>query len=69
MTSSVSFDKCNSENHRRDRHSPDGFNIIEECRQCMAAWQIMGLTGEVTRLSSNWMGRVLARERELNRSK
>lgn len=59
-TKSVSFDKCQ---HSRVRHSPDGFNIIEECHECMKAWQIMGVTGDVILLPPNWMDRVMDRER------
>lgn len=60
MTTSVSFDKCK---HERIRHSPDGVNIIEECRECHSAWQIMGFTGEVIKLAPTWMDRVIDREK------
>lgn len=67
MSTSVSHDKCQAAGHHRVRHSPDGFNIIEECHSCMSAWQIQGITGEITKLADSWMVRVLARERELSK--
>ena len=30
--------RCDEAGHRRDRHSPDGFIVIEECDQCGLAW-------------------------------
>ncbi len=61
MTQSTSYSKCQ---HSRIRHSPDGFNIIEECFECVKAWQIMGITGEVILLPDSWMAR-LVREQEV----
>ena len=49
---SKSLRECESKHHRRTRHSPDGFNIIEECETCHARWLIQGITGEVIRLWS-----------------
>lgn len=60
MSKSISFDNCE---HSRVRHSPDGINIIEECHDCHAAWQIMGITGEVIKLAATWMDRVIDREK------
>ena len=65
---SVSYTKCKDANHNRVRHSPDGFNIIEECFECFAAWQIFGVTGEIVKLADSWMVRVAAKQRELSKS-
>lgn len=61
MSESVTYGKCH---HHRIRHSPDGFNIIEECFECVKAWQIMGITGEVIQLPDSWMSRLI-REKEV----
>ena len=57
---SITYEKCK---HSKIRHSPDGFNLIEECFDCMKAWHIAGITSEVTLLPTSWMVRV-SREQE-----
>ena len=56
---SVSYQKCT---HEKSRHSPDGFNIIEECEICFKAWQIQGITGAITLLPDSWMIRVTRKQ-------
>ena len=50
---SVTHAACQTAGHARVRHSPDGFNVIEECPTCCMAWKIMGITGEVIRLAQS----------------
>lgn len=62
---SISLKRCQSLHHDVVRHSPDGFNMIIECHRCMAAWQIMGVTGEEILLPVTWMERVVKREKQI----
>jgi hypothetical protein len=50
MSTSVSYDNCK---HKKTSHSPDGFDCIEECKTCLMAWLIKGITGEVIRLTNS----------------
>lgn len=57
---SVTLKACRDKGHSRSRHSPDGFNIIEECPECYAAWMIQGVTGEEIRLAHSYAERVFS---------
>jgi hypothetical protein len=50
---SVTHAACQTAGHARVRHSPDGFNVIEECPTCCMAWVIAGITGDITRLDGS----------------
>jgi hypothetical protein len=47
---SLSLAYCDTLEHTRIRHSPDGVDIIEECPECCKAWLIKAGTGEEIRL-------------------
>lgn len=66
MIKSVSYNSCK---HDRIRHSPNGFDIVEECRACFKAWLIQGITGDVTLLPDSYMVRVMRKEFEVIRIK
>lgn len=34
------YQRCEKQGHKRARHSPDGFSIIEECPQCCMAFHL-----------------------------
>ncbi len=32
------YKRCEAKSHTRDRHSPDGIQIIETCETCLLQW-------------------------------
>ena len=64
---SVTLKMCDEKHHERARHSPNGFDIIEECETCFASWMIKGITGEEIRLPDSYSYRVFVSNKRRSR--